>query len=335
MNQIPNGWLDFLRQQFPEGSRVKLREMKNDLCPIKPGSMGTLESIDDAGTFHVQWDDGRNLGLVMGADAFSILPPPIQTLKLYMPMTATYYDEEDGLETDITMDSREAAEYAPQIIAALQKERAQMEREADSPEEAGRGLMTYYSKDDSVGEKVLSYFFTAEVRDGRLWGVAECKVQGTLTPEETQRLIDDIGGQASDGFGEGFEQREIRINNGLEIYAHLWQRDGWTIMAEQDRFDPEFPQKLPDYCWSTRPSDGSLICVQRGVSGYHMSSWSTDKPEQNRRIADYNNRERGISKIQEEAMVNGSMFGWDTPAADPRTYMRDTPQTPQMGGPSM
>ena len=31
-------------------------------------------------------------------------------------MTATYYDEEDGLENDITMDSREAAEYAPQII---------------------------------------------------------------------------------------------------------------------------------------------------------------------------------------------------------------------------
>lgn len=335
MSQISKEWLAFLRQQFPEGSRIKLREMRDDPCPVKPGSMGTLYHIDDSGTFHTKWDDGRELGLVLGQDSFSVLPPPVHMLRLYMPMTATYYDEEDGLEVNITMDSREAAEYAPQIIAALQKERSWMEREADSQEEAERGLMAYHGKDDGVNEKVLSYFFTAEVRDGRLWGVAECKVRGTLTVEEMQSLIDDIGGQASDGFGEGFEQREIQAGDGLELYAHLYQCEGWTIMAEQDCFDPEFAQKLPDYCWSTLPSDGSLICIQRGVSGYSVSDWSTEKPEQNRRIADYNNRERGISQAQEQAMVNGSMFGWDTPAADPRTYMKDTPQPPQMGGLSM
>lgn len=321
MNQIAKEWLDFLREQYPIGSRLQLREMgSDDPCPVKPGSMGTLQSIDDLGTFHVAWDDGRGLGLVIGQDRFSVLPPPLQTLKLYMPMTVTYYDEEDGMENDITMDSREAAEYAPQIIAALQKERDWLERYADSPEEAERGLMAYFSGPDSVAQKVQSYHFTAEVRDGQLWGVAECKVRSALTPMELAALTDEIGGQASDGTGENFEQREIRVGNGMEIYAHLWQSKGWSIMPEQDRFDPHFSERLPDMCWSTLPSDGSLICIVRGESGYHVSEDSSEKPDLNRHLANSFNRERGISPAQEQAMLGGCLHGWNSPNADPKHY---------------
>lgn len=99
-------------------------------------------------------------------------------------------------------------------------------------------MMRYYDEDDGVNRKVQSYTFTAEVRERKLWGVAECEVLGTLEPGELEKLKETISGQASDGFGEGFEQRAIQALDG-EIYAHLWSPDSdWSIRTEQELFGP-------------------------------------------------------------------------------------------------
>lgn len=311
-------WLEFLREQFPKGSQIKVREMIGPHPPIKPGAIGALEQVDDSGHFHVSMDDGSALTLVLGEDSFSVLPPEPQLLKLYMPMTIGYYEEEDE---ETVMDEREASGYADTVAGALHRE--------EGPEEAVRGLMHHYHKDDGVNHKVRSYRFTAEARAGRLWGVAECLVVGRLTPEELETLKENVSGQASDGLGEGFEQRPIDVD-GRKMFAHLWQWDNWDIQTEQERFDPELAEGLPEMCFSVLPGEGKLICIKRGERGFLSSDWDTGDPIKNRKIAAFNNEKLGVSKAQEEAMRTGSMFGWDCPGADPARYAQY--ERPQIGG---
>ena len=311
MREVSREWLEFLREQYPKGSRVRLTKMGNDPHPIPPGSMGTLKYIDDVGQFHVKWDNGRGLALIIGEDQFQILPPEPQTIKFYMPLTAQLYaydDWGDLEEYGNDLDGRELRDYQSCIHEAL--------LENQMPEEKNRGLMHWYDKPDGVNTKVQSVMLDVESRDGQLWGVAECKVNGTLLPEEKEALAEYISGQASDGWGEGFEQHEIAVGRGSELYVHLWQDEDWSIQTEQERFRAHF-DKLPEMCFTLLPGTGQLICIKRGESGYYPSDWSTGDAHENRRIADEQNRKRGVTPAQEEAMKIGSMCGWDVPGADP------------------
>ena len=168
-------WLAFLREQYPVGSRIRLREMKDPYRPVEPGTMGTLTGIDDIGTFHCNWDSGSSLGLVIGEDSFTVLPPETHLLKLYMPMWVECYERNrwgDYESEPTVLSGDEAVQYADNIAAALLRE--------FHPEESERGLMTYYGEDDGVDSKVKSCRITAEVRDRKLWGVAECQVTGKI-----------------------------------------------------------------------------------------------------------------------------------------------------------
>ena len=152
-----------------------------------------MDFVDDIGTIHMKWDNGRALGIVPGEDSFSVLPPKLTTLKLYMPLTADFYERSEygDLEPESTMlDGCALRGYQDQIMAELVKNRM--------PEETERGLMHWYHEADSVNTKVHSAVFTVEERDRKLWGVAECRIAGELSALEMDTLKEYIAGQASD-----------------------------------------------------------------------------------------------------------------------------------------
>ena len=304
--------VNFIREQYPPGTRIRLNSMDDPYAPILPGTEGEVDFVDDAGQLHMKWDNGRSLALIPGEDSFTVLPPKLTTLKLYMPLTADLYERNeygDFDDSSTLLEGNELRGYQDQIMAALVKNRM--------PVEAERGIMCWYDKPDNVNTKVRSAVFTVDSRDGELWGVAECRIAGELTEAEMETLKEYITGQASDGWGEGFEQRDIQVEHGSELYVHLWNPGDWSIQTEQERFALKLAEGLPELCFSTLASTGALICIKRGESGYYPSDWSTDDLQQNRELADYNNERLGVTKEQEEAMKNGSMFGWDSPSADP------------------
>lgn len=65
-----------------KGMRIHLTSMDtDDPNPIDSGLEGTIYKIDSLGTIHVNWDDGRILGVIPGIDEYYILPPTEEQIK--------------------------------------------------------------------------------------------------------------------------------------------------------------------------------------------------------------------------------------------------------------
>ncbi len=44
--------------------------MSDPYSPVPPGTQGEVTSVDDMGTLHMKWDNGRSIGVIVGEDSF-------------------------------------------------------------------------------------------------------------------------------------------------------------------------------------------------------------------------------------------------------------------------
>jgi len=168
----------------------------------------------------------ENLGIMIPEDK------ELKTLKLYMPLTVTTYDIENDygdretLNEPMELGNYEIVDYIDEILEAIERDTL--------PEEKERGLMRYYDEHDSVNGKVAKYEFSVEMVDDELMGVAILTLNDDLTYKELGKIKENVIGQAADGWGEGFEQREISTDMG-DVYISFWNSSkSWFIKTAEE-----------------------------------------------------------------------------------------------------
>lgn len=68
-----NRLVQMYREIYKPGTRIECISMDDPYSPIERGTKGIVVAVDDIGTIHMEWDNGRTLGLVPGEDEFRII----------------------------------------------------------------------------------------------------------------------------------------------------------------------------------------------------------------------------------------------------------------------
>ena len=220
--------VNFIKEQYPPGTRIRLNSMEDPYHPILPGTEGEVDFVDDEGQIFMKWDNGRTLPLAPGEDSFTVLPPKLTTLKLYMPLTADLYERNEYGEFDDSstlLEGRELRGYQDQITAALVKNRM--------PEETERGLMHWYDEADSVDRKVTQEQRLA-MECGSMHGLSQFYRDQFLKLVDKGYLVQRGSGNTYDFYET--PQRETRLHNentpvGLDFTAAV-QKQTQAVQKE-------------------------------------------------------------------------------------------------------
>ncbi len=82
-----------------------------------------------------------------------------------------------------------------------------------------------------------------------------------------------------------------------------------------------FRSSLPESCFVYLPTEHAIGLVQKGEEGWYRTDIPCEATlEENKALVEKLNADKKVSKAQAAAMSAGSMFGWDTKAADPANY---------------
>ena len=219
-------------------------------------------------------------------------------MKFYSPLTAEFFPDEPDWEDEsyneyegYPMDGHDLLQYADAVDEAVKKDIADFNGD----------LMQYYHEDDSVRQKVVSAVPSVEIHGNKLCGCLNVELRESLNEGEQAVLCDYISGQYSDGWGEGFEQRDIRVEDGT-LAVHFWQHHDFELKRDVPDMT-EFNKLL------NRPKkpkmqligqDGNIFAIMGRASRLLKSSGQGDKAKEMRdRVMSCDSYQKALNIISE------------------------------------
>ena len=196
-------------------------------------------------------------------------------MKFYSPLTADFFpNDTEDLGDDYSeyegcpLDGHDLLQYADAVDEAVKKDIADFNGD----------LMQYYHEDDSVRSKVVSAVPSVEICGNKLCGCLTVELKEPLLDDEQTVLCNYISGQYSDGWGEGFEQRDIRVDDGT-LAVHFWQEDGFKMT-------PTFEKTQEQVQMTQRPKmkllgeDGNIFAIMGRASLLLKNAGQSDKAKE-------------------------------------------------------
>lgn len=70
MSHLKRQQAEYYKESYPPGTRILLIHMGSDPRPVEDDTRGTVRCVDDMGTIHCEFDNGRSLGIIPEEDSF-------------------------------------------------------------------------------------------------------------------------------------------------------------------------------------------------------------------------------------------------------------------------
>lgn len=65
--------IEELRKAYPAGTKVVIDHMDDNYNPVPAGTKGVVKFVDDAGSIHVNWENGSTLAIIPETDRFHVI----------------------------------------------------------------------------------------------------------------------------------------------------------------------------------------------------------------------------------------------------------------------